>query len=58
MIMSTRHCFNVKGIFQTWDLRKSGILDVSFLKNKKSLKVLRKEITNTLRDIINEVINK
>jgi hypothetical protein len=33
------------------------VQDLSEISKIESLKVLRKEITNTLRDIINEVIN-
>ena len=34
------------------------VQDLSEISKIESLKMLRKEITNTLRDIINEVINK
>jgi hypothetical protein len=33
------------------------VQDLSEISKIESLKMLRKEITNTLRDIINEVIN-
>lgn len=33
------------------------VRDLSEISKIESLKMLRKEITNTLRDIINEVIN-
>ena len=33
------------------------VQDLSEISKVESLKMLRKEITNTLRDIINEVIN-
>ena len=33
------------------------VQDLSEISKIQSLKMLRKEITNTLRDIINEVIN-